>query len=102
MPKIKFRSNARPSVYGYPEPLLPPKKEEKEKVSTAILSITAKAKARQKKEQKEESMDVVRLSLFCCLKKTFENFSWYNDIYGRVFCCNLAVKKQFSQTQKDY
>lgn len=58
MPKTQFRSNAKPSVYAYPEPLQPPKKEEKEKVSTAILSITAKAKARQKKDTKDEAMEV--------------------------------------------
>ena len=32
MPKMQFRSNAKPSIYAYPEPLKPPKKEEKEKV----------------------------------------------------------------------
>ena len=32
MPKMQFRSNAKPSLYAYPEPLKPPKKEEKEKV----------------------------------------------------------------------
>eukprot|EP00795_Rhopilema_esculentum_P016346 gene16346-7738_t len=58
MPKIQFRSNAKPSLYAYPEPLQPPKKEEKEKVSTAILSITAKAKARAKKSKDDEAMDV--------------------------------------------
>eukprot|EP00112_Aurelia_sp_Birch-Aquarium-sp1_P023095 Seg675.34_Seg675.31 transcript_id=Seg675.34_Seg675.31/GoldUCD/mRNA.D3Y31 product="26S proteasome non-ATPase regulatory subunit 1" protein_id=Seg675.34_Seg675.31/GoldUCD/D3Y31 len=58
MPKIEFRSNAKPSLYAYPEPLQPPKKEEKEKVSTAILSITAKAKARAKKSKDDEAMDV--------------------------------------------
>ena len=56
---MQFRSNAKPSVYAYPEPLQPPKKEEKEKVSTAILSITAKSKARQKKETKDEAMEIV-------------------------------------------
>merc|ERR1719450_584274 len=58
MPKIQFCSNAKPSVYAYPEALQPPKKEEKEKVSTAILSITAKSKARQKKANQDEAMDV--------------------------------------------
>ncbi|XP_048588551.1 26S proteasome non-ATPase regulatory subunit 1 [Nematostella vectensis] len=59
MPKMQFRSNAKPSVYAYPEPLKPPKKEEKEKVTTAILSVTAKAKARAKKQEStEEKMDV--------------------------------------------
>lgn len=32
MPKMQFKSNAKPSLYAYPEPLKPPKKEEKEKV----------------------------------------------------------------------
>jgi len=58
MPKMQFCSNAKPSVYAYPEALQPPKKEEKEKVSTAILSITAKAKARAKKTTSDEAMDV--------------------------------------------
>lgn len=68
MPKIEFCSNAKPSVYAYPELLQPPKKEEKEKVSTAILSITAKAKARQKKTNQEEAMEVV--SIAECFQKT--------------------------------
>jgi len=58
MPKLQFCSNAKPSMYAYPEALQPPKKEEKEKVSTAILSITAKSKARQKKANPDEAMDV--------------------------------------------
>jgi len=58
MPKMQFKSNAKPSIYAYPEPLQPPKKEEKEKVSTAILSITAKAKARTKKSKDDDTMDV--------------------------------------------
>lgn len=61
MPKLQLKSSARPSVYAYPEPLKPPKKEEKEKVTTAVLSITAKAKARAKKsETSEDKMEVVR------------------------------------------
>lgn len=32
MPKMQFLSGAKPSTYAYPEPLKPPKKEEKEKV----------------------------------------------------------------------
>ena len=33
MPKMKFISNAKPSLFAYPEALKPPKKEEREKVS---------------------------------------------------------------------
>ncbi|RMX59460.1 hypothetical protein pdam_00015650, partial [Pocillopora damicornis] len=59
MPKMQFRSNVKPSMYAYPEPLKPPKKEEKEKVTTAVLSITAKAKARAKKsEASDDKMEV--------------------------------------------
>ena len=32
MPKMKFISNAKPSLFAYPEALKPPKKEEREKV----------------------------------------------------------------------
>lgn len=63
MPKISFCSNAKPSTYAYPEALKPPKKEEKEKVSTAVLSITAKAKARQKKTNQDDNMEVVSKSI---------------------------------------
>lgn len=59
MPKMQFRSNAKPSLYAYPEPLKPPKKEEKEKVTTAVLSITNKIKSRAKKsEASDEKMEV--------------------------------------------
>lgn len=61
MPKMQFRSNAKPSLYAYPEPLKPPKKEEKEKVTTAVLSITNKFKSRAKKsDASDEKMDVAQ------------------------------------------
>ena len=44
MPAIQFKSSAKPSTYGYPAPLEEKKKEDKEKVATAILSITNKQK----------------------------------------------------------
>ena len=37
MPKMQFKSNAKPSLYAYPEPLKPPKKEEKEKVCPSFV-----------------------------------------------------------------
>eukprot|EP00118_Oscarella_pearsei_P025711 m.308636 g.308636 ORF g.308636 m.308636 type:complete len:963 (+) comp44414_c0_seq1:75-2963(+) len=51
MPKSEFRSNAKPSLFAYPEPLQAPKEKEREKVATAVLSITAKAKAKAKKAE---------------------------------------------------
>uniref|UniRef100_A0A182WSV8 26S proteasome non-ATPase regulatory subunit 1 n=1 Tax=Anopheles quadriannulatus TaxID=34691 RepID=A0A182WSV8_ANOQN len=56
MPKIDFKSAARPSLYAYPAPLEEKKREEREKVTTAVLSIAARAKRREgdkKKEAKE-------------------------------------------------
>merc|ERR1719228_959467 len=51
MPVVKIRSGAKPSMFGYPPNLEEKKKEDKEKVTTAVLSITNKEK---KKEDKEE------------------------------------------------
>ncbi|XP_047130799.1 26S proteasome non-ATPase regulatory subunit 1 isoform X1 [Hydra vulgaris] len=57
MPKLQLRSNAKPSTYAYPELLQPPKKEEKEKVSTAILSISHRMKGQYRKGRFEEPME---------------------------------------------
>jgi len=59
MPVVQFRSNAKPSTYGYPAPLEEKKKEDKEKVATAILSITVKQKRKAaEKKKEEEKMEV--------------------------------------------
>merc|ERR1712128_261947 len=59
MPVVKFRSNAKPSTFGYPPNIEEKKKETGEKVSTAILSITAKQKKQSDKSKTgEEKMDV--------------------------------------------
>ncbi|KAJ8310275.1 hypothetical protein KUTeg_012140 [Tegillarca granosa] len=60
MPKIEFKSNAKPSMYAYPPALEEKKDKAKEKVETAVLSITAKQKKKdaEKKEKSEEKMDV--------------------------------------------
>ena len=47
MPKVELRSNARPSVYAPPAPLEEKKREEKERVTAAVLSITARTKRRE-------------------------------------------------------
>eukprot|EP00742_Colponemidia_sp_Colp-10_P001792 GILJ01001916.1.p1 GENE.GILJ01001916.1~~GILJ01001916.1.p1 ORF type:complete len:980 (-),score=200.10 GILJ01001916.1:129-3032(-) len=69
MPKnFDFKSNVKPSLFAYPAPLTPPVAAEKSKVSTAVLSTTAKVKAKaarkegtdmevegdKKKDEKEE------------------------------------------------
>ncbi|XP_058443790.1 26S proteasome non-ATPase regulatory subunit 1 [Malaya genurostris] len=56
MPKVDLKSAARPSLYSYPAPLEEKKREERDKVATAVLSLTARAKRRtgdKKKENKE-------------------------------------------------
>lgn len=63
IPKLEYRSGAKPSMYAYPPPVEAKKEREREKVSTAILSITAKAKKKEasKKDKQQggvEKMDV--------------------------------------------
>lgn len=63
IPKLDYRSGAKPSTYAYPPPVEAKKEREREKVSTAILSITAKAKKKEaiKKDKQQggvEKMDV--------------------------------------------
>lgn len=60
MPKLEFKSNAKPSLYAYPAPMEEKKREEREKVTTAVLSIAARQKRRdhEKKQQKDEKMEV--------------------------------------------
>lgn len=59
MPKIEFKSAARPSLYAYPAPLEEKKREEREKVTTAVLSIAARQKRREGEKKKDDmKMDV--------------------------------------------
>merc|ERR1712152_90033 len=62
MPVVKIRSGAKPSMFGYPPALEEKKKEDKEKVTTAVLSITNKQKKKDAEKKKgkdgEEKMDV--------------------------------------------
>ncbi|KAI0721359.1 26S proteasome regulatory complex non-ATPase subcomplex Rpn2/Psmd1 subunit [Cerioporus squamosus] len=52
-PKFEFISNAKPSLFAYPAATKPPKKETVAKVATAVLSTTAKVKAREKRKAAE-------------------------------------------------
>ncbi|KAH0838230.1 26S proteasome regulatory complex non-ATPase subcomplex Rpn2 Psmd1 subunit [Lanmaoa asiatica] len=55
VPKFEFISNARPSLFAYPAPATPPKKETAAKMATAVLSTTAKVKAREKRKAAADS-----------------------------------------------
>ncbi|PSN34480.1 26S proteasome non-ATPase regulatory subunit 1 [Blattella germanica] len=57
MPKLDFRSNARPSLFAYPPPLEEKKREEREKVTTAVLSIAARARRRLPREADKMEVD---------------------------------------------
>merc|ERR1712050_610460 len=53
---FQLMCSARPSLFAYPEPLQPPKKEEQAKTATAVLSTAAKAKALKEKKEKESEL----------------------------------------------
>lgn len=53
-PKFDFISNARPSLFAYPSSMKPPKKETTAKFTTAVLSTTAKVKARERRKAASE------------------------------------------------
>ena len=64
MTKLDFVSKARPSLYAYPPPLEEKKDKNKEKVETAVLSITTKQKKKDSDKKKDdkcgaEKMEVV-------------------------------------------
>uniref|UniRef100_A0A1I8HYZ4 26S proteasome non-ATPase regulatory subunit 1 n=1 Tax=Macrostomum lignano TaxID=282301 RepID=A0A1I8HYZ4_9PLAT len=52
MPQVQFRSNAKPSTFDYPPPLVTQVEKKKEKVETAVLSITAKQKRKEQEKKK--------------------------------------------------
>ncbi|KAI8582370.1 hypothetical protein K450DRAFT_228638 [Umbelopsis ramanniana AG] len=58
IPQFEFLSNAKPSLFAYPPAIKPPTTTVVEKVATAVLSTTAKTKARAKKNEKGDLMDV--------------------------------------------
>ena len=59
-PKFQLMSNCKPILYSYPPALKPVKEEVIEKVKAAVLSTTAKSKARAKNANKTDvEMDVV-------------------------------------------
>ena len=54
MPTVDYLSNAPPSIFAYPPALVDKKEEKKEKVETAVLSITAKQKKRDLEKKHDE------------------------------------------------
>nr|XP_022918961.1 26S proteasome non-ATPase regulatory subunit 1-like [Onthophagus taurus] len=58
MPKLTFKSNAKPSMFAYPPPLEEKKREEREKIASAVLSIAARQRRREHGRHRDEKMDV--------------------------------------------
>merc|ERR1719352_1428493 len=51
---FSLKSNAKPSLFAYPDPMKPPKKEEEAKAAKAVLSTAAKAKQLKEAKAKED------------------------------------------------
>ena len=68
VPKIDLVCNARPSTFAYPSEVKKEVEKKEKKAKPAMLSTTAKARAREKtkKEEKGEAMDTVSLLLCDC------------------------------------
>ncbi|KAG0425990.1 hypothetical protein HPB47_026873, partial [Ixodes persulcatus] len=64
MPRLWVRSGAKPSTFAYPAPLEEKKEKEREKVTTAVLSITAKARRKEGRDlSSPEGMDLPNFEL---------------------------------------
>ncbi len=63
VPDIEFECHARPSLYAYPSAEKKVKEDKKTKAKTAVLSTTAKsnARAKTKKAEQGDAMDLVCL-----------------------------------------
>ena len=57
MPKLEVKSNGRPALFAYPPPLEEKKREEREKVCTAVLSIAARARKREQERRSRQDKD---------------------------------------------
>lgn len=63
MPKLDVKSAAKPSTYAYPAPLEEKKREEREKVTTAVLSIVARARRREYERRQRDNASTPTASL---------------------------------------
>ena len=86
MPVLGVKSNAKPSTYGYPAPLEEKKKEDKEKVATAVLSTTNKQKKKDAEKRKEHGKEVLNTRRFnlnksCIIKRGKSLFKNLNGIF---------------------
>lgn len=62
VPKFDFLSQAKPSLFEYPKPITPPATTSTVKLPAAVLSTSAKAKARAKKDADQKAATAEKLS----------------------------------------
>ncbi len=62
MPMIDYLSNAPPSIFAYPSALVDKKEEKKDKIETAVLSITVRQKKRDLEKKSDETIPIEILS----------------------------------------
>ncbi|PWY96976.1 26S proteasome regulatory complex, non-ATPase subcomplex, Rpn2/Psmd1 subunit [Testicularia cyperi] len=55
VPEFEFVSEAKPSLFAYPNSYKPPSEKKVERVETAVLSTTAKAQARQRTKERNKA-----------------------------------------------
>jgi hypothetical protein len=106
MPKIEFRSNARPSMFAYPPPLEEKKREEREKVTTAVLSIAARARRREagrleagRSQRDSDKMDTVRNSRLWSLRFPWR-WLWRLLLPGKLCCVVLWRVTKLSKSSR--
>jgi 26S proteasome regulatory subunit N2 len=87
IPKFSLLSNAPPSWFAYPANIKPPTEKEIEKVAAAVLSTTARAKARARKERKASLLNNV--STICNLTYRARTSPW-----RRVWCPSRLSRKR--------
>jgi len=56
VPRFEFLSHAKPSLFEYPRPTTPPTSASAVKLPTAVLSTTAKARSRVKKDAEQKAI----------------------------------------------
>ena len=56
MPKLEIKSNVKPSMYAYPPPLEEKKREEREKISTVVLSSVARQRKRETEKKRTDTV----------------------------------------------
>ena len=84
MPKFEFVSDARPSLFAYPPPTTPPKREAFAKAAIAVLSTTAKVRTREKKAAADvDAMDTVHVVAFT-MKRPLADSCGTADEKGRM------------------